>query len=250
MARILYLVHRFPYPPNKGDKVRSFNLLKKLESPKLKIRTIYNPFYKLADNLASCWMARHEMTRKEAKAFAAEAKLSLGEGADRGDDDALPLTGVSWDQAQLLVSWLTKQRKDGMIVALPLESEWEYAARAGTTTPYSFGNALDGKQANCDGWKYPFPADGTIDPGTSLGSTAVVGSYRPNDWKIYDMHGNVREWCQDAYPREYGAQRVLKGGYWNSAARSCRSGSRDHAIPNKAAEGAGIRLVLRSAGGE
>ena len=84
--------------------------------------------------------------------------------------------------------------------ALPTEAEWEYACRAGTTTAYNFGDSLNGEQANCDG-NIPFGAD---DQGVRLGRTSDVGLYPANEWGLVDMHGNVREWCEDQVARSPG----------------------------------------------
>jgi formylglycine-generating enzyme required for sulfatase activity len=82
---------------------------------------------------------------------------------------------------------------------LPTEAQWEYACRAGTTTPFNFGTASNGAESNCDG-KAPY---GTEEQGPALGSTVPVGSYRPNAFGLYDMHGNVWEWCWDVYDEAY-----------------------------------------------
>lgn len=93
-----------------------------------------------------------------------------------------PVTHVSWDDAKAYVSWLS--RHTGRPYRLPSEAEWEYAARAGTTTPYSFGNGIRIDQANCSV--------------AQVGPTEV-GSYGPNSWGLHDMHGNVAEWVEDCW---------------------------------------------------
>lgn len=102
-----------------------------------------------------------------------------GAGRPRGKR---PVTHVSWDDAQAYVSWLS--RHTGKRYRLPSEAEWEYAARAGTTTAYSFGNGVRIDQANCSR--------------DQVGPTEV-GSYRPNLWGLHDMHGNVSEWVEDCW---------------------------------------------------
>ena len=143
--------------------------------------------------------------------------------------DGHPAVCVSWDDAQAYVEWLSAETGSGY--RLPTEAEWEYAARAGTTTEYSWGNDIGSNQANCDG----------------CGSrwddvrTAPVGSFPANAWGLHDMHGNVKEWVQDCWNDSYdGApsdgsawesgvcgQRVRRGGSWDYSAGHVRSAFRD-----------------------
>ena len=136
---------------------------------------------------------------------------------------------------------------------LPTEAEWEYACRAGTTTRYSFGDDV-GALGDCAWFKKN--SDGTTHP---------VKQKRPNPWGLYDMHGNVAEWCNDFYAESYeadgaqdptgpesGEDRVLRGGSWKTSEESCRSSARDFAAPGLADtcfgyESYGFRCV-RSAG--
>jgi formylglycine-generating enzyme required for sulfatase activity len=119
---------------------------------------------------------------------------------------------------------------------LPTEAEWEYACRAGTTGPFHYGNSLSPKQANFNG-HLPYGGAGT---GPDLVRTAKVGSYEPNPFGLYDMHGNVFQWCEDWYKADYykespardprgparGKGRVIRGGCWASPAKFCRSAFR------------------------
>jgi formylglycine-generating enzyme required for sulfatase activity len=150
----------------------------------------------------------------------------------------LPVETVSWDDCQAFVQKL--RQTEGRPYRLPTEAEWEYACRAGTTTPYAFGQTLSPQQANF----------GKFRKGASPLATTPVGRYPANAWGLYDMHGNVWEWCQDwlgEYPRgpvvdprgnEGGVERVLRGGSWNDIAANCRSarrhsfrpGGRDHTV--------------------
>ncbi len=130
-------------------------------------------------------------------------------GWGRGDR---PVINVSWEDAQHYVRWLSVVT--GEEYRLLSEAEWEYAARAGSRTRYSFGNDISPSQANY--------------PDSGHGKTVSVGSYRPNGFGLYDMHGNVREWVQDCWNDGYrgaptGGQawqsgdcsrRVLRGGSW------------------------------------
>ena len=124
---------------------------------------------------------------------------------------------------------------------LPTEAEWEYACRAETKTPFHFGDALNGDDANVDG-EYPY---GTSTIGPSLKRPRAVGSYPPNKLELFDMHGNVNEWCNDWYGRYAGNgidpkgpasgendHRVLRGGGFLGGALLARSAQRDSYSPS------------------
>jgi uncharacterized protein (TIGR02996 family) len=145
-----------------------------------------------------------------------------------------PVENVTWDDAARFCKRLSErpeERQAGRVYRLPTEAEWEYASRAAgiSLTPFAFGTSLCSAQANFDG-AHPF---GGAAPGPSLSHPCEVGSYRPNACGIYDVHGNVWEWCSDAYASEPGRAvtnggRVVRGGaYYNYAAwcRSARRGS-------------------------
>ena len=154
------------------------------------------------------------------------------------EQDRRPIVGVSWNDAVAYCEWLS--RKTGETYRLPSEAEWEYACRAGTTGEYA-GN-LDEV-----GWY----------SGNSDGKTHPVGQKSPNGWGLYDMHGNVWEWCQDWYEEGYygkspgsdptgpsrGTHRVIRGGSWNSPAPNCRSANRYRNTPDNRYYGLGFRLV-------
>ncbi|MFV0277666.1 MAG: formylglycine-generating enzyme family protein, partial [Parahaliea sp.] len=142
-----------------------------------------------------------------------------------------PVINVSWDDAGRYSQWLGKQLDQNC--DLPTEAEWEYAARAGTTTKYSWGNGVGQDNANCDGCGSEW--DGK--------QTAPAGSFEPNRWDLYDMHGNVWEWVQDCWRDSYeGAPddgsawleadggncrvRVLRGGSWYDAPDALRAAFR------------------------
>ncbi|GHT20014.1 hypothetical protein FACS1894189_8970 [Planctomycetales bacterium] len=140
----------------------------------------------------------------------------------------------------------------GYRFSLPTEAQWEYACRAGTVTPFSFGTTLNGDDANSGGQPYP---EG-IKSGKNYGKTTRVRSYLPNDWGLYDMHGNVCEWCRDwegNYSSESvtdptgptaGAYRIRRGGAWGRNALFCRSADRrrdDSTIRNSRL---GLRLAI------
>jgi formylglycine-generating enzyme required for sulfatase activity len=165
----------------------------------------------------------------------------------KGDDR--PVEGVSWDDSQEFCRRLSG--RDGQRYRLPTEAEWEYACRAGTVTPFCFGRTLSTEVANYDG-TYSY---GRGKKGVYRQQTTPVESFPPNGWGLYDMHGNVWEWCQDAYapypnstvknlPTQGKPQRVLRGGSWYDAPRFCRSAARFHYASNVHNDDVGFRVVL------
>ena len=170
---------------------------------------------------------------------------------------ARPVEYVSWEDCDRFIEVLNSAglAAEGLRFDFPTESEWEYACRAGTTTPFSFGTALNGDMASCDG-NYPY---GTMEKGVYLGETTPVKSYAPNAWGLYDMHGNVWEWCKDwdgSYPSgsvtdpqgpSCGSDRVVRGGSWYDFAENCRSAYRGNFDPSFRYYFVGFRLALRSA---
>jgi formylglycine-generating enzyme required for sulfatase activity len=146
--------------------------------------------------------------------------------------------------------------KAGTGYRLPTEAEWEYACRAGTSTPFHFGTSLNGADANSDG-NSPY---GTTEKGKYLSRTTTVGSYRANAFGLYDMHGNVWEWCWDWYDTEYygkspdvdsrgpesGSLRVYRGGGWNAFAVLCRAAYRGWLSPAGRYDFLGFRLARSS----
>ena len=162
------------------------------------------------------------------------------------------MTCVSWNDAQAFIRWLSE--KEGKDYRLPAEAQWEYACHAGTNTPFFFGKCLSTDQANYNG-NYPLKG---CPKGEYRKKTVAVGSLQPNAWGLYDMHGNVWEWCQDWYDDypsgditdpagpENGADRVLRGGGWHNYARRCRSAIRLRGSPDDRLACLGFRLVLPS----
>jgi formylglycine-generating enzyme required for sulfatase activity len=168
--------------------------------------------------------------------------------------DKLPVTCVSWNDAQAFITWLSK--KEGKVYALPTEAEWEYSCRAGTTTPFAFGKCLSTDQANYGGIDQSF-ADCKSSYRLNRKKPVPVASLAANPWGIFDMHGNVAEWCEDwygPYPSKpvvdpkgpsSGADRVLRGCHWLNTASECRSAKRSSFPPNFASDVVGMRLVIR-----
>lgn len=134
----------------------------------------------------------------------------------------------------------------GLEFDLPTEAEWEYSCRAGTATPLNSGKGVTAPD-ECPNMakvgRYLFNG-GTESGKTAAGATAKVGSYLPNAWGLYDMHGNVWEWCQDWFPGYKDKLRVVRGGGWCHFARYCRSAARGSGTPHQRDRGCGFRVLL------
>ena len=169
-----------------------------------------------------------------------------------------PVEQVSWDDCQEFVEKLNASgaAPAGFEFRLPTEAEWEYACRAGTSGPFFWGDALNGDRANCDG-NYPC---GTSDGGKFWARTTAVGSYAENPWGLFDMHGNVSEYCAD-WSGKYdatslvdptgptsGKRRVFRGGGWNSVAKGCRAAYRREGDPTERSNEGGVRIALSRKG--
>ena len=165
-----------------------------------------------------------------------------------GDD--CPVENVSWDEVQKFIRKLSSNDKSKKY-RLPTEAEWEYTCRAGTGTPFPFGKCLSTEQANYNGNYFLAGCS----KGKNRKSTLPVASLKANAWGLYDMHGNVWEWCQDWYD-EYpsdsvsdpsgpstGSYRVCRGGSWKHEARKCRSANRNRYAPSFKGNNIGFRLV-------
>ncbi len=199
--------------------------------------------------------------------------------------DQHPVVGVSWNDARAFCGWLSK--KEGVTYRLPSEAEWEYACRSGQSTWYSWGedpdeayvhaNVADGalEAAQPDTTRYQRAVGLAEKDGDGVVFTAAVASYRPNPWGLYDMHGNVWEWCQDLWqadlyrqyfdgvPRpqwgevlvsdplldektdqhRYGDWRVIRGGAWTCAPAAVRCSIRTFAEKADSAVYTGFRVV-------
>jgi formylglycine-generating enzyme required for sulfatase activity len=174
-----------------------------------------------------------------------EAVLGNNPSCFRGDRNR-PVENVSWHGVQEFIRQLNA-REGGMAYRLPTETEWEYAARADTTTDYCFGD--DRRQLKKYAW---YEAN-------SGAKTHAVGQLKPNVWGLYDMHGNVWEWTQDWYDEEYydnsphddppgpsaGSYRVVRGGGWDCGAGDCRSASRAVEEPSGRSNVIGFRLLRK-----
>jgi formylglycine-generating enzyme required for sulfatase activity len=210
--------------------------------------------------VSSFSMGKYEVTQAEYQAV-------MGTNPSHFRGDNRPVEMVSWFNA---IEYCNKlSQREGLTPAytvngenvtwnqsangyrLPTDAEWEYACRAGTTTPFSTGNNITTDQANYDG-DYPYNNN---PKGEDRGRTVPVGSFAPNPWGLYDMHGNVFEWCWDwygAYAAEAqtdpvdassGSNRVIRGGYWYYGASLARSVYRLYNYPYARLYGIGFRLV-------
>jgi formylglycine-generating enzyme required for sulfatase activity len=206
-------------------------------------------------------MGKYEVTQKEWREV-------MGNNPSWFKGDSLPVETVSWYEA---VEYCNKRsQREGLSPAytingtnvrwdrsangyrLPTEAEWEYACRAGTSGPFSTGNNITTSQANYDG-DYPYNNNAK---GTYREKTVNVGSFAANGWGLYDMHGNVWEWCWD-WKGNYasgtqtdpvgpstGATRVKRGGSWYYfGARSLRSANRASTDPSIRINYCGFRLA-------
>ncbi len=175
--------------------------------------------------LSAFKMSKNEITFAQYDAFC-DATVRIKPSDNGWGRGTLPVINVSWEDATAFAKW--------MGCRLPTESEWEYACRAGSKTPFYTGNNLTTNQANYNG-NYPYCNN---QKGNYLKKTQLVGSYHSNAWGLNDMHGNVSEWCSDnygTYPSSIqinpigsssGTYYVLRGGSWLDNAQKCRSAYR------------------------
>ena len=196
-------------------------------------------------------MGVHEVTQAQYEQVMG-VNPSKFKGADYPVQDN-PVETLSWDDAVEFCRRLTDlpaEKAAGNVYRLPAEAEWEYACRAGTTTRYSFGDDDHDSELGDYAWFR----------GNSDSETHPVGSKQPNAWGLYDMHGNVWEWCQDMYV-DYpggsvleargatsGSDRVIRGGSWGGTAEICRSASRGGDWPSLRTSFHGFRVCLSPSG--
>jgi formylglycine-generating enzyme required for sulfatase activity len=223
------------------------------ESPQHEVE-ITRPFY----------LGMHEVTQAQyEKVMGKHTSYSSAEGGGKDkvkgtNTENFPVEQVSWKDAVDFCEKLSDRAAEklaGRVYRLPTEAEWEYSCRGGarSSTPFHFGNSLSALQANFNG-NYPF---GGADKGEYLERTCKVGNYKANPFGLHDMHGNVWEWCQDWFDKDYyagsprkdptgpttGKYRVLRGGSWFNNARNCRSAYRDAVVPGYRGRVYGFRVA-------
>ena len=192
--------------------------------------------------LKGFWMGKFEVTQAQWQAVM-NTNPSYFKGANR------PIESITWNDAQ---DFLKKLSGGNAAFRLPSEAEWEYACRAGTTMPFYFGETISTDQANYDG-DYTY---GNGKKGQYRQQTTDVGSFPPNDFGLYDMHGNVWEWVADTYHDNYngaptdgsawnsgGSDRVLRGGSWYNGPGSVRSAVRSGYDPAGRNDFIGFRVA-------
>jgi formylglycine-generating enzyme required for sulfatase activity len=208
-------------------------------------------------SVAAFCMGKYPITQAQWRVVArlpqVNRALELEPSHFKGDD--LPVEEVSWLDAEEFCLRLSAHTQREY--RLPSEAEWEYAARAGTTTPFHFGETIDPQLANYDGTHIY----GRGQKGQYRGETKPVGSFKvANNFGLFDMHGNVWEWCQDCWHSDYqdaprdvsvwldtesskNSFRVLRGGSWVDSPEYCRSAIRDYHVHDVRVNHLGFRVV-------
>ncbi len=202
------------------------------------------------------YMGAFEVTQEQYKRVMGKNPADFRRGPD------YPVESVSWNEAVEFckkLSEMEEEKRAGRVYRLPTEAEWEYACRGGAKgyAVFHFGNTMSSTQTNFNG---EFPYGEERKKGPYEGMTTPVGSYEPNAFGLHDMHGNVSEWCQDWYDKDYyknsprkdpqgpltGEGRVWRGGSWNDQGWGCRSASRRWSSPDLG-YGVGFRVVCAAA---
>lgn len=207
--------------------------------------------------LAAFEMGRYEVSFAEWDNCVADGGCSHTPGDEGWGRGRQPVINVSWGDVQQYIEWLN--RRSGRHYALPSEAQWEYALRAGTTTPFYTGACLPSSTANYNA-RYPY-ADCPL--GENRARPLPVGSLQPNPWGLHDMGGNLWEWTADCWAENYRAapqdgaargdgdcsQRVVRGGAWPYHGPQLRSAFRDKYRVDSRNNSLGFRLVRRREGG-
>ena len=199
------------------------------------------------------FMGKYQVTQAQWKVIASLPKVNHDLNPDPSyfKDDNLPVESVSWEDVIEFCQRLSKQT--GKEYRLPGEAEWEYACRAGTTTPFHFGETITGELAN-----YRASSTYADEPaGKYREKSTPVGSFPPNAFGLYDMHGNVWEWCEDNWHENYegaptdgsawisgdSSNKVVRGGSWDDGPNNCRSAYRYDDSRDNRGDVIGFRVV-------
>jgi eukaryotic-like serine/threonine-protein kinase len=206
-------------------------------------------------DVPSFWMGKFEITQAQWKAVMGSDNNSYFTG------DELPVENVSWEGAQEFLRVLNRKLRLHNIgrqyqYRLPSEAEWEYAARAGAITPFAFGETVSPQVVNYNSF-YPYASARSV--ARTLKTIEVGGLGVANAFGLFDMHGNVQEWCEDVYHKDYNgaptdgsawvsggdpSYRTLRGGSWNDRGENCRSAERDRMTSSFGVKNLGFRVVV------
>ncbi len=208
------------------------------------------------------WLATTPVTNRQYRLWKPAHDSGTTSAGNPLNNDEQPVVRVSWEDAQAFIEWLNTQgpvsppgRGRGWVAGafrLPSEAEWEYACRAGTATPFFFGDTISPEQANYDG-NYVY---GNGPKGEYRRQTTAAAHFSPNAFGLYNMHGNVWEWCLDVYAEDAysqhkrfnpiydtGENRVLRGGGWRASPGGVRCACRDRSAPSFRDLDVGFRLA-------
>lgn len=230
-------------PPGKFRMGSPLNELHRDRDEVQHLVTINQPFY----------IQSTEVTLKQWRTLMGTGFFGQHKGPDH-----IPVTRVSWYDAMEFIKKLNGL-KEGFY-RLPTEAEWEYACRAGSTTAYGWGDNIDCGKAmyGNNTQRGPQCVDYVKSRGLPVDSPAPVKSYQPNAWGLYDMSGNVWEWCQDWYAKypaqpvadpvgpQSGSDKVRRGGSWFKYGFYCRSANRNYADPLDRYSTTGFRVVMEA----
>ena len=199
-------------------------------------------------SVGRCFMARGLVTQGQWQAVMGRRP------ACRFAGDQRPVENISWSEARQFCERLSRQT--GRAYRLPSEAQWEYACRAGTSTPFHFGDTLTSGLANYCG-EHIYRAEA---PGAYRHATTPAGTFPPNGFGLFDMHGNLWEWCADAWHADYAGApagdaawqgggdrggRVVRGGSWHDVPAACRSAARTRYEAEQGDDFVGFRVVFQ-----
>jgi formylglycine-generating enzyme required for sulfatase activity len=201
------------------------------------------------------WMGKFAVTQAQWQAIANLPKVKIALNPDPSNFKGAnrPVESVCWDEAIEFCDRLSRQTQK--TYRLPSEAQWEYACRAGSSKPFHFRETITTDLANFDGKNYN--AYAKAPQGECRQQTIDVGSFTPNAFGLYDMHGNVWEWCMDTWHGSYdrapndgsawidqsSESRLLRGGAWNEDPDACRSAFRSHYVPAYRYQSLGVRVI-------